>query len=324
MSYLLAFIVSAAVFALYMRYTASSTQKETVRDRLQRYTSDAVQKSDFYDDDIPHSENLINPDQEKSPAAQMMEGVLLLTGVNIEKARLRLQSKLTQAGITTVNGLIAYLFMKRVGLPLLSLLLAIPVYGAFSSPDTSDALKLVYGFIGLLLALLAVKGADIFVLNQTQRRKQVLTRSFPDALDLMLVCVESGLALDGALSRVCRELGKAHPEVTMELNRTRLELTLLPDRTVALQNLAERTGLVPFRSLTSALIQTEKFGTSLSDTLRVMSEDYRLTRLMVAENKAGRLPVMMTVPLILLMLPALWIIIMAPAVIRVFESGVMK
>ena len=136
-----------------------------------------------------------------------------------------------------------------------------------------------------------------------------------------MVCVESGLALDAALARVCKELDKAYPHITKELNQTRVELSLLNDRPKALMNLAERTNLIPFRSLVAALIQTEKFGTSLTDTLRVLSEDYRLTRLMNAEQKAGRLPALITIPLILLLMPAFVIVILAPPFIKVSENG---
>ena len=167
------------------------------------------------------------------------------------------------------------------------------------------------------VVILGIMGPDMYLRNAREKREKILTRSFPDALDLLLVCVESGLALDGALARVCKELGRAHPAITQELNRTRLELTLLNDRAQALANLSERTDMLAFRSLVTTLLQSEKFGTSLTDTLRVLSEDFRNTRLMIAEDKAGRLPVLMTIPLITLMMPALFLIILGPAIINV-------
>jgi tight adherence protein C len=164
-------------------------------------------------------------------------------------------------------------------------------------------------------------GAHLYITNATQKRKKTLLRSFPDGLDLMVVCVESGLALDAAINRVCAELAYAHPQLAKELNRTRLELALLNNRSQALANLAERTDLVAFRSLAAALIQTERFGTNLTDTLRVLSDDYRQTRLMQAEEKAGRLPAMMAVPLITLLLPALVLIILGPPFVELRAQG---
>lgn len=138
----------------------------------------------------------------------------------------------------------------------------------------------------------------------------------------MLVCVEAGLALDAALARVCKELDDAHPELCAELNKTRMELTLLNDRERALLNLADRTDLLSFRSLVGALLQSERFGTSLIETLRVLSEDYRNTRMMIAENKANKLPALITIPLMLLMMPAFIMILITPAIIMVMKVWV--
>ena len=157
--------------------------------------------------------------------------------------------------------------------------------------------------------------------NKIDHRRKTLKRAIPDTLDLLLICVESGLALDAALNRVCNELGRAHPEMTAELNRTRLELALLNDRVRALTNLGDRTNLPAFRSLVSSLIQSERFGTSLTDTIRVLSEDYRLQRLMDAEVKAARLPVLLTIPLIFLLMPAFMLIVLGPAIIGFMHHG---
>jgi tight adherence protein C len=161
----------------------------------------------------------------------------------------------------------------------------------------------------------------MYVGNLKKKRQQVLLNSFPETLDLLLVCIEAGLGLDAALSRVCRELRGMHPDVVAEFDRTRLELTMLNDRTRALQNLGDRTEVVPFKSLVSSLIQTEQFGTSLVDTLRVLAEEQRLTRLYTAEQKAARIPVLITIPLILFIMPAFIMIIIGPPIIRVMSNG---
>ncbi|MBM3617569.1 MAG: type II secretion system F family protein [Alphaproteobacteria bacterium] len=255
--------------------------------------------------------SFLDSDEEKSGLAAMGESLLSLVGINAREREKELQLPFIRAGIYSPNAVGYYYIFRVIALPI-SLLLA---YVLFTSPaeGAMQKLQILFAFI---LPILAWYGPNIYLTNAKQKRQKVLTRSFPDTLDLILVCVESGLALDAALARVCRELGRAHPEITKELNKTRMELTLLSDRAVALQNLSERTDLVAFRALVAALLQTERFGTSLTETLRVLSDDYRHQRLMAAENKAGRLPAMMTIPMILLMMPAFILIIMGPAIIQ--------
>jgi tight adherence protein C len=175
--------------------------------------------------------------------------------------------------------------------------------------------------VAFFITVIALFGPKLYLQNMIDKRKKILQRAFPDTLDLLLICVESGLALDAALTRVCNELGRAYPEMTAELNRTRLELALINDRVRALMNLGERTDMVAFRSLISALIQSERFGTSLTDTLRVLSDEFRLERLSIAEAKAARLPVMMTVPLIFLLMPAFFLIVLGPAIVKMGNDG---
>jgi tight adherence protein C len=239
--------------------------------------------------------------------ASGLSSIFSAFGVNMEKVRIKNQLRFYQAGIHSPDAHIYYLLFTRV---ISFLILILAVY--WVSKENAAMEDYIAAF---LMAVVGLFGADLWIKNKQDKRKQVLQRSFPDALDLLLACVESGLALDGSLARVCKELGKAHPEITNELNRTRMELSLLNDRTQALNNLSDRNGLLSIRLFVTALLQSEKFGTSLTDTLRVMSEDYRYQRLMRAEEKAGRLPAMMTIPLIIFLLPALFIIILGPAVI---------
>lgn len=309
-------VVMVAVFVGYLVLTNTMTRRDTMQGRLDRLT-DSMQATGGAAGEEPFDMDV----EQRSGLAAMLEGMFGAFGITADGLDRPLMERLYNGGINSADGIIYYQFLKRIGLPVFSVVVLIPTFFGFMSDSTAGSTKLLYLAALVFLVLLGVKGADIYLTNRIQKRQKALERSFPDALDLLLVCVESGLALDGALARVCRELGNAHPEITNELNRTRLELTLLTDRTQALQNLANRTGLIPFKSLVAALIQTEKFGTSLADTLRVLSEDYRLTRLAIAENKAGRLPVLMTIPVILLMLPSFIIIIVGPPIIKVVDQG---
>lgn len=305
-------LVAIVTFIGYMALDLFFTKKKTSEDLTDRILGD---ETSAYTQGYNEPE-LLSIEEKRSPAAASLAVFLKMIGVDVDKSNEKLRKRFGHAGLSPVNGPVYYLFAQRI-VSILFIFFSIP----FLMSDEAGTKFILHVVCGLLMIGLGLFGPHLFVENAIQKRKKVLQRSFPDALDLLLVCVESGLALDAAINRVCRELGKAHPVITEELNRTRLELTLLNDRTRALMNLGERTDLVPFRSLAAALIQTEKFGTSLTDTLRVLSDDYRQTRLLLAENKANRLPALITIPLITMLMPAFVMVIMGPAIIRVRAQG---
>lgn len=252
---------------------------------------------------------------EPSAGAQSILRFLRGLGVNTDEAMRTLERRFAHAGVSSPDAPAYYLFFQRVGA--LGLLLVALFF--FASANAEN--KLLMYMLALFTAFIALFGPKLYLENLIQKRRKLLQRAFPDTLDLLLICVESGLALDASLARVCSELGRAYPEMTAELNRTRLELALINDRVRALNNLGERTNMVAFRSLISSLIQSERFGTSLTDTLRVLSEDFRLQRLSVAEAKAARLPVLMTIPLIFLLMPAFFLIVLGPAIVKIMNNG---
>lgn len=311
-AYFLPALIFVIVFTAYMAIDALLFRKSQV-EQLERKTSDIdYSGSGAYAEQASENESLIGMDKTPTGMAATFAGLMRSMGINVDEQVEEVRKDTSRAGMNSVNAPYIVLFMRRVGN------FVIAAIGALMLLSANEMIDYALAIIVLVLGLF---GTNLYVKNNAQKREKVLLRSFPDTLDLLVVCVESGLALDAALARVCRELDKAHPEITKELNQTRVELALLNDRSQALMNLAERTNLVAFRSLVAALIQTEKFGTSLTDTLRVLSEDYRQTRLMLAEEKAGKLPVMMTIPLICLLLPALFMIIMGPPIVRVINQG---
>lgn len=160
----------------------------------------------------------------------------------------------------------------------------------------------------------------ILVKNAAVKRQQVMKKAMPDALDLMVICAEAGLSLDASMDRVGREIGQTYPLVGEEFALTSVELGLLPERTKALQNFADRIDLQSVLSLVNTLIQTERYGTPLAQALRVLAGEMRDERMMKAEEKAARLPAVMTVPMILFILPTLFIIIIGPAAIKVMKT----
>ena len=161
---------------------------------------------------------------------------------------------------------------------------------------------------------------NILVSNAVQRRQQEIQRKFPDALDLMVICVEAGLSLEAAFSRVTDELGADAPAISEEIGLTTAELAFLTDRRQALENLAERTGTASMKSLVTSLVQSERYGTPLGAALRVVSQESRDTRMARAEEKAASLPAKLTVPMVLFFLPVLFMVLVGPTIIQVIKT----
>jgi tight adherence protein C len=161
----------------------------------------------------------------------------------------------------------------------------------------------------------------VFVLRRLIKRRQKFIRlQLPDALDLLVICAEAGLSLDAGMTRVARDLGPAGPHLADELGLTAVELGFLPNRRQALQNLSRRTDLPSMRGVVNTLIQTERYGTPLAQALRVLSAEFREERMMKAEEKAARLPAILTVPMIVFILPTLFVVLIGPAMVRVVHN----
>jgi tight adherence protein C len=156
--------------------------------------------------------------------------------------------------------------------------------------------------------------------KRIEGRKLEIYEGFPDALDMMLVCVEAGLGLDAAINRVGQEIGKAHPVLGHQMELVGLEMRAGKPRQEALRNLADRTGVDEVRSLATLLIQSDALGSSIAQSLRVHAEDMRARRMLKAEEKAHKLPVKLSIPLILCVLPSLMIVILSPAALRIVDT----
>jgi len=155
--------------------------------------------------------------------------------------------------------------------------------------------------------------------NAASKRRLALQKALPDGLDLLVICAEAGLSLDAALNRVADEMTASAPALADELALTSVELNFLPERRMALDNFARRADLPAIRGVVNTLIQTEKYGTPLSQSLRVLSAEFREQRMLRAE-KAARLPATLTVPMILFILPTLFIVLVGPAMIDVYDK----
>ncbi len=226
-------------------------------------------------------------------------------------------NKLAQGGFRAPRHLTTYLFM-RFATPIFLFVFSFFYLRTTLMPDGSMFMTFLYALaIGLVGSYLPV----IMLKNTISKRQQAIKKAWPDALDLMLLCVESGMSIEHAIKRVARELGPQNPELTEELTLTTAELSFLEHRSMAFENLGKRTGIDSVRSVMTALIQADKYGTSVGQSLRVMAEEGREERMMAAEKKAASLPPKMTVPLIVFFLPVLFIVIISPAIIKVVMNG---
>jgi tight adherence protein C len=220
------------------------------------------------------------------------------------------QLNLARAGIRTKDSAIMVIFFRLVAPVLIGGTAVLGVYVLQWFPE-AGAFKRYMIVAGSLL--LSYKAPDIYVKNLITKRQTAIRRALPDALDLLVICAEAGLTVDMAFNRVARELSKAYPELGDEFSLTAIELGFLTDRRMAFENLAQRANIDSIRGVVTTMIQTEKYGTPLAAALRVLSAEFRHTRMMKAEEKAARLPAIMTVPLILFILPVLFIVILGPA-----------
>jgi tight adherence protein C len=227
-----------------------------------------------------------------------------------------IKNKLAQAGMRSEAHLYTYSFFHFVAPILFGLLTAIYLF-LLAKVEMGPSAKLIYSFAAAVTGFFL---PQILMRNKIQNRQKALMKIFPDAMDLMVICVEAGLSMEAAFHRVAAELHEQGPELAEELGLTTAELAFLPDRRQALMNLSERTGLPALKSLVTALSQAEKYGTPVSVSLRVLSQEQRDERMSRAEQKAGALPAQLTVPMIVFFLPVLFVVLIGPAIIKAMNT----
>ncbi len=254
--------------------------------------------------------------QQRLPTLGMMRQVVDRLNLLKSGQAERISHKLMRAGWRSKDAIIRYLFMKLF-LPLaFGVIVVVLLYG-LNLYDLSPMLKLGAALGSVIFGAYL---PDVIIKNTTQKRQDTIRKSLPDALDLMVICAEAGLSLDATLSRVSQEMELACPELADELGLTGLELGFLPDRRKALQNLSTRIDLPVVRGVVNTLIQAEKYGTPLAQSLRIMSGESRNERIMKAEEKAARLPAMLTVPMIIFTLPPLFVVLIGRAILNTMDA----
>lgn len=243
---------------------------------------------------------------------------LLLPEANWQHSHLR--ARLVRAGFREPQAIRLYLaakIMLGLTLPLLTGIVLFACGLLASAPLASAG-----GVAGV--ALLGFFAPNLYVLHHLQARQLLIAEAFPDGLDMLVVCVEAGLSLDAAILRVSRELAHSHPLLAEELGLVSLELRAGRGRDEALHGLADRTGVEDIRAFVSILVQAQHFGTSIASSLREQANDLRLVRMQRAREKAGKLPVKLIFPIMAFIFPAMFLVILGPAVIRIFVSIVAR
>jgi tight adherence protein C len=224
------------------------------------------------------------------------------------------KAKLKMAGYRGPQAEIGFLFFRLV----------MPLGFLFTSAfylfvlEVIDQPRLTKVGIVILATFIGMKMPELFLSNAISKRQISMRRAWPDALDLLLICVESGMSVEQAFRRVSAEVGTQSVPLAEELTLTTAELSYLPERRLAYESLAERTGLEPVKAVVIALVQAERYGTPLGQALRVLAQESRDQRMNDAEKKAAALPPKLTVPMILFFLPVLFVVILVPALIQVF------
>ena len=253
----------------------------------------------------------------KNETVEWMRGLLGKLQVLQDSQLATVQQKLAQAGIRKKEWAVAVIFTRMVAPILLGGLAAIIIYWVNYFPTWSNPMRFaVFAFaVGA-----GYKGPEIYISNLSSKRTKAIRKGLPDALDLLVICAEAGLTVDAAFNRVARELGRAYPELGDEFAMTAIELSFLNERRTAFENLSYRVNLESVRGVVTTMIQTERYGTPLASALRVLSAEFRNERMMRAEEKAARLPAIMTIPLILFILPVLFIVILGPAACAISDG----
>jgi tight adherence protein C len=281
--------------ALSRRMKAVSVEREKIRQRERER--------------MARGEKISLRQSPKQYMARVVERLNLTKWLAQEAAR----EKLMQAGFRGQAPYVAFLFFRMVtpAVLLLFSLFYLFVVVKWDQPATVKiGLCLGAAYAGMHLPL-------VFLKNRIAKRQLSIKRAFPDALDLLLICVESGMSIEAAFRKVSEEIGSQSIALAEEITLTTAELSYLQDRRMAYENLAKRTDLEGVKSVCVALQQAERYGTPLGQTLRVMSQENRDMRMSEAEKKAAALPPKLTVPMILFFLPVLFIVILGPAAIRV-------
>ncbi|MEE8610910.1 MAG: type II secretion system F family protein [Sphingomonas aquatilis] len=302
-----------AAFAVMIAIYAATTVSDPMSKRVKSLNDRREQLKAGITASTKRRAKLIQRNDTTDLMRTMLSSLKVLQDSQVKEAQL----KLMRAGIRSKDWAVGVIFGRMVLPIVFGGIMAFIVYGTSTFDDWS-ALKRYALVAGTLV--LSYKAPDIYLKNAITKRTDAIRKGLPDALDLLVICAEAGLTVDAAFHRVAKELGRAYPKLGDEFTLTAIELGFLTERRQAFENLAMRVELDAIKGVVTTMIQTEKYGTPLASALRVLSAEFRNERMMRAEEKAARLPAIMTIPLILFILPTLFIVILGPAACSINDA----
>ena len=307
-------LAAVATFAVLVAIYAATTVRDPMAKRVKALNERREQlKAGIVASTSKRRKKITNKNEMADKVRELLSSLKMLQESQVVKA----QARLMQAGIRSKDLAFVVIFARLVLPVVIGGFVILMIYVVDYFPEWGAFKK--YGATAVTL-LLAYKAPDIWLKNKVDKRVHAIRKGLPDALDLLVICAEAGLTVDAAFGRVARELGRAYPELGDEFALTSIELGFLTDRRLAFENLAKRIDLDSVRGVVTTMIQTEKYGTPLASALRVLSAEFRNERMMRAEEKAARLPAIMTVPLILFILPVLFVVILGPAACSIHDA----
>ena len=311
-------LVGVACFAVILAIYAAVTVKDPMAKRVKALNDRRDElKAGIMTSATKKRASLVRKTEKTEKMKDTLSGMKVLQESQIEI----IQQKLAHAGYRNKEVAVLVIAARLVLPIILGGLGFLLIYVIDYFPDWGS-MKRLGAFSALLFA--GYKGPEIYLKNKSKKRTDLIRKGLPDALDLLVICAEAGLTVDASFNRVAKELGRAYPELGDEFALTAIELSFLTDRKLAFDNLAYRVDLESVRGVVTTMVQTERYGTPLASALRVLSAEFRNERMMRAEEKAARLPAIMTVPLIMFILPVLFIVILGPAACSISDAFAAK
>ena len=306
-------LAGIAAFAVLMAIYAAVTVKDPMAKRVKSLNDRREElKAGIITSSAKKRTSLVRKTDTTDKMKQQLEGMKVLQESQIEV----IQQKLAHAGFRNKELAVLIIGARMVAPIVLGLTAFILLYVVEIYPDWQ--MKKVFAMAAAIFG--GYKGPELYLKNKANKRTTEIRKGLPDALDLLVICADAGLTVDAAFNRVAKELGRAYPELGDEFALTAIELSFLNERKKAFDNLAYRVDLEEVRGVVTTMIQTERYGTPLASALRVLSAEFRNDRMMRAEEKAARLPAIMTVPLIMFILPVLFIVILGPAACSISDA----
>ena len=307
-------LAGVAAMAVFFAIYTAVTIKDPMAKRVKALNSRREElKAGIVTATAKKRQSLVRKNEKTEKVKDTLDSMKVLQQSQIED----IQQKLAWAGYRNNKELAPLVIGLRLVLPVaLGLVGFIALYVVQIYPDWE--MKRVFAMSALIFG--GYKGPELFLKNKTSKRTDAIRKGLPDALDLLVICAEAGLTVDAAFNRVAKELGRAYPELGDEFALTAIELSFLNERKKAFANLAYRVNLEAVKGVVTTMVQTERYGTPLASALRVLSAEFRNERMMRAEEKAARLPAIMTVPLIMFILPVLFIVILGPAACSIADA----